>query len=362
MSITDLIPPEPPLNRVTLAIGPGSGSDPTVPLTAFSAGSVKLTLNDGPQVTFSMPGNTAEAGEVSGYETDVWVYKLGDLWVRGRMLAIPQTWDEDGKDALSITAVGYKRLMAYRFLHDDLGFTNTDQGAIVWAFIDHTQSELNGDLGITQGSTTTGTLRDRTDLYKIGDNIGKRLDELAAVINGVWWDIGPDLVLTAKDQDDFTHHTTPIVHGMNARKIARKPGPQFGNVGGASGSKEQTTVEWREAASLATDPRGRWEVFDSSHGSVTEQATVAEYAEGILADREHPPAVWTIELEPVQYFGGDSDYEPGDFCQVVVPRSLADPLADPRVDVEVQLTEISVAFDDSGGVTVNATGVEVEGL
>ena len=322
--------------------------------------SAKFTLYDGPDLTFGMPGRSVAALNLSGLATDVWLYKLGTLWQRYRVLPVEQEWDEDGDDVVNLPCVGYKRVVTARHI---VGappmYSGIDQGALIWDLIERTQALPGGDLGITAGTILTGVPRDRNE-YLDGDKYEKLIGNLEAAINGPTWDIGPDLVLTVRQPDAYPVRTQPAVHGANVRSLKRSPGVGFANVSGAIGSAEQTTVEWREDPSVATDPRGRWEMFDATHGSATDQDTVAEYAEGNLADALNPPAAWTMVLEPARFFGGDSDYNAGDFVRVVVPRNVVDPLVEPRVDVTVQLSEISVSFDGDGGTEVTATGVEVE--
>lgn len=348
-------------DRVAAAIGPASGSEPTQPITALSESySIKLTLHDGPEISFGMPGRSVAALNTSGLATDVWLYKLGDPWQRFRVLPITQTWTEDGDDTVRITAIGYKRVVYTRhIITGPPTFTNVDQGLIIWQLIQHTQGQPGGDLGISAGVILNGQPRDRVE-YKIGDNFGKIIGDLENVINGPWWDIDVDLVMSSVLADDFPLRTRPIVLGDNARSITAAPGAGFGNVSGAVGSPLETTVEWRSAPTVTTDPRGRWEVFDASHGSVTDQDTVVEYAEGNLAAALDPPTTWTAVLEPARYFGGDSQYEPGDFVRMSVPASIVDPVDAAPPNVLVQLTEIAVTADENGEVAVTATGVEVD--
>lgn len=320
---------------------------------------MKLTLHDGPELSFGMPGRSVAAMNTSGLATDVWLYKLGVPWQRFRVLPVVQSWNVDGDDTIRLSCVGYKRVVLGRhIITGPPTFTGVDQGLIIWSLVQHTQGQPGGDLGITAGSILNGQLRDRTE-YKIGDNFGKIIGDLERVINGPWWDINVDLVLTSALASAFPVLTRPIVLGDNARSLTRNPGRGFANVSGSVGSPLQTTVEWAEDPSVLTDPRGRWETFDGSHGSVTDQATVVEYAEGNLADALNPPATWTAELEPARYFGGDSQYEPGHFVRMVVPASTVDPEGQTPPNVLVQLTEVAVTADEDGAVTVTATGVEV---
>lgn len=344
--------------RITLAVGPWTGSAPTAPVTSFTSATVKDNLVSGPEIAFTAKADSPAALVTDGLTTDVWCYKKGTLFQRGRVLPIAQSWGADGQDDAAITAVGYRRVVEARFIvSGPPRYSQTDQGAILWDLISRTQALTNGSLGITAGSYTTGQVRDRME-YKIGDSYGTIMGALGDVVNGCWWGIDPALVFNAKLWSAFTTHAQPIVRGVNANAMSRTPGPRFANYAGASGSDGVTTPEWRPDAGLAADTRGRWEVFDASHSDVTVQATVGEYAAGLLADRSHPPAAWTIDLDPDDYFEGSSNYTTGQFARLVVPKSAVDPVGPPPIDVGVQITEVSIQFTEDGGTTVTLAAVE----
>lgn len=334
---------------------PTQTDKPTQPVTSFVSGRVLHNLYDGASVAFTVTAGSVEAGGLDGMASDVWVYRDGVLWQRCRVLPLTQEWGPDGESEVEVQAVSYKKLLDARHLQSDVSFTTTNQNYIVWALINHTQFQANGHLGIWRTGTAPGPTRDRS--YLAGDNIGQRLNELSQVINGPFFDIGPDLQLTAKSWDQFATNIEPLVLGANARKMRRVPA-RFVNVSGAIGSTLQTVPEWRvsPAVTAILDVRGRWEQFDATHGSVTEQATVAEYAEANLAEGMNPPAAWTVELEPARYFGNPFRYEVGEFIQIVVPARPVDPLP---VQARAQITEIAIDFTADGGTTVTLAAVEV---
>lgn len=344
-------------DRISFAVGPWTGSGPVQPVTRFSTATVKGNLGAGPEVTLTVPGNSPAALLIDGLATDLWVYRNGALYRRCRILPVAQGWGADAQNDAEITAVGYRRVVEARhIISGPPTYTSVDQGAILKGLIDHTQAQTGGSLGITFGTYTTGVLRTRTE-YKIGDNLGSLMGAIGNVLDGCWWGIDADLVMTALLWDDFPTRTDPIVYGMNARAMKRTPSRSFANVAGAVGSATDTVPNWATDAGVATDPRGRWEVFDSSHGSTTTQATVNGYASGLLARSLHPPSTWTIELDPDDYFEGSSNYAEGEFVQIVVPTSAVDEIG-PPANVIARITEVSIGVTEDGGVTVNLAAVE----
>jgi hypothetical protein len=344
--------------RVTLAVGPSAGSGPVQQVTEFSGGSVKDNASSGPEVRFTMPARSAAARVVDGLATDVWVYVTGALGYRCRVLPVDQSWDESGEGPVDVVAVGYKRVVEARHLIDGPPtFLGVDEGAILWALIGHTQGQVGGSLGITAGTYLTGTPRDRTE-YQIGDNLGTIMGQLTGVDDGPWWGVDANRVFTARKWSSFPVRTHPILWGTNARTLRRARGQGFANAAGAVGSREQTVPKWVEAPDVATDPRGRWETFDASHSTTVLQSTVDDHARGALEARAYPPNVWTVTLDPADFFEGSSRYRAGDHVTIVVPRSAVDERGVPSLTVAAQVTEVSIGFDDAGGTSVSLAAVE----
>lgn len=344
--------------RIQLAVGPASGDAPTQVVTSFSGGQLKASLARGPELSFTMDGLSPAALVSDGLATDVWVFVGGTLAHRCRMLPLKQGWGEAGEDTVAVTAVGYRRLVEGRhIISGPPTFSATDQGSILWQLVQHTQAQAGGDLGITAGSYTTGVLRDRNE-YKVGDNLGTLMTNMSNVLDGCWWGVDANLVFSARMWTDFPVRSERIVRGGNARAMDRDPGTMFANAAGAIGSTQDTVASWVAAADVATDPRGRWEAFDSSHGSVTDQGTVDDYAAGLLFTRSYPPALWVVQLDPAAYFDGDASYVEGDIVTIVVPRSAVNEVGAPPVHVTAQVTEVSITFDEHGATSVQLAASE----
>ena len=346
--------------RLVFSIGAASGSAAEQEVTAFTGATYKRSLYAGPTLSCGLPGLSPAGRLLSGLASDVWLYKAGALWDRLRVMPLGQVWTDSGSDDVSLAAVGYRQVVEARhIISGPPTYTATDQGSIVWGLVQHTQAQTGGNLGITAGTIATGVVRDRTD-YKIGDNLGKLLGDLGKVQNGPWWGIDASKVLTARLFTAFSTRTDPIVLGQNARRAERKPvSPGFANAAGAAGSATATVPVWVADAGIGTDVRGRWEAYDSSHSSITVQATVTEYANGLLANRFHPPYAWTFEIDAAAYFENGSNYDVGEFVPVVVPRSAVDEVATPALTATVQITEVTLAWDDAGTITVSLSAVEV---
>ena len=354
MTLLDtLTAPEAPRAPISIAIGPWNVG-PVQEVGAFSSGQLQLTLDQGHQLTFNMPGRSPAARLSDGLTTDVWLSIDEGLAGRFRMLPLTQTWGPNGEDDVSVQAVSYKRLLAWRFLHAALSYTQIDQGDIIWNLIAHAQAQTGGSLGITKGSAATGVLRDR--LYAIGDNVLDLGTNMSGVENGCWWDIDEANVYTAHQYSTFPLNPTPLVLGANALSLVRTPSTAFANAVMASGDQAATTPVWVQATTVGTDPRGRWEAVFSSPSTIV-QATLTEQAKGHLNRTGKPAATWTADIEPHRW-RADSHYEPGDRITVIIPPDTADVIGPPQGSVQCQLTEVAASFDNHGALAITITATE----
>lgn len=354
-------PEIPAAGRITLAVGPRAGTRPSQVVTQYEALSITNNLVAGPKVGFTMAANSPAAQAIAGLKSDLWVYKHGVLWRRLRILPVAQGWPENGVGDVTINAVGYKQVASARHIRSGPPtFDGVDQGDIGWALIAHTQAQVGGFLGITKGTTLTGQPRIRTE-YQIGDPLGTLMNDLGQVLNGMHWEITEQLVYNARLWTNFPTHAQVVMHGGNARNAERNPSDKFGNAAGAVGDRKVTVPKWVEATDLALDDRGLWEQWDASHASAIEQATVDEYATGLLANSLHPPGNWKITLNPDAFFEKGSDYEEGDFITIKVPSDIVD-VSTPSTTVVAQVTEIAIK-GTSGGITdVTLAAVELSSI
>jgi hypothetical protein len=349
--------------QFSLAVGPSSGSIPLQEVNDFDSISIRFHLYDGDSISFNLDAGSKAAPYLSGLATDCWLYRGETLWQRTRVLPIPQDWGADGSSSLAVSSICYKQVLKGRGLRAPVLFpTATDQGSIIWQLIAHTQGQTNGNLGITQGTTTTGVTRVRTE-YKSGDNVYGLIDALTKVINGPVWRVAPvgaaQKVLTVQQPSTFTTKV-PAVLGDNLEALRRQPADTFANAGFAAGNQEVPGV-WYEHPSLAADPRGLWETVASTSNGVENATTVAEQAQGVVNDNVKPPSAWVFSVRPRRWLA-DSGYMPGDFVPLKIPPSTVDPL-DPVPEnaalVTVQVIEATLQVNNDGNTSVTIAATEV---
>lgn len=121
---------------------------------------------------------------------EVFIYRQEDgtatkVWA-GIMVNISGSLSEQD-DKITVSALGYLSLFKQRVLTADRSFTATDAGLIAWTLIDESQSQTDGNFGITQGTIETSVDRDRN--YDKYQNIYDLIVQLSEVENGFDFEI-----------------------------------------------------------------------------------------------------------------------------------------------------------------------------
>ena len=342
----------------SVAVGDASAVDPLQEVTSFESVSLSFSLDAGSECSFTVPGQSAAARQISELASDVWLYRDEVLVNRFRVIGVGQVWGPDGDDTVSITAVSYKRLLHSRHVQFGATYTGEGQADIIADLVATTQATAGGDWGVTAGSLDNdGRFRDRT--YVPGENIGTILENLSAVIDGPSWDIDGSLELNVRSgrAETFPVQTVPIMLGATARGLSRAAGTgSFANsvfVDGAVG-----TVPVRvDAADILVDPRGRWELT-AGFPNVNLQDTLDEKADGLVEVLKSPLAQWSCDVEPSRYLT-DCYFEPGDLVQVVVPATVAAPIGVPGFSEWGQVMSVSAVFTGDGDLSVSMEVIEV---
>src|SRR5690606_26954353 len=133
------------------------------------------------------PAVKERLANLARFPSEVWIYRDEHLDWAGEI----QTLQVQGQ-TLTINCTG---LLGYTWrmgVTEDLVFTDEDQFTIAKALVDHWQSLEYGHYGIdTSEIGESGVTRDRIYLRDELHNIGQRLEELGAVINGFDMHVDP---------------------------------------------------------------------------------------------------------------------------------------------------------------------------
>lgn len=130
---------------------------------------------DHPQVA-NIDLGLVEVGVFLNQDTDPYFY--GPVWTR----------KGGGSDnMLHYTATDLSEYLKDRFIEDDLHYIGVDQHTIGWNLIQHTQAQLDGDLGFTSGFALSGKTRDRHWYVDERPNVWDLLNRFRRIIDGYDW-------------------------------------------------------------------------------------------------------------------------------------------------------------------------------
>lgn len=313
-------------------------------LTEATSRRVTWRLDATDDAQFSMNGESEELAEIVDLATDLVIYRNGIKLHRGRLGPAADSGNANGL-ATQLTSIGYRGMLDVRHVPAaGATYTATDQAQIAFGLIDTSQSSTNGDWGITDGTgATSGTTRDRT--YDPGKPIGEALGELFRVDDGGEWEIDADLALNRWYPTRGTDTGVVLDFGGLVVAFERLLSPaDFGNAGVFSGDTSVTDPIDATAATLATDPRGRWEV-SRAFPSIKEQATLVDRAAWVVAQAATLRPTWRITLAADAWEGPDHLWL-GDTAQLAVHAGRL------AVDAPHRIAEIAVTEDDNGVETV----------
>lgn len=228
-----------------------------------------------------------------------------------------------------------------------LAWTAEDQANIAWGLIDDTQAREGGDLGITNGSSATGIVRDR--VYAYGDSVGDRIKELGQTEGGFDWDVVPasasELTFLLWHEERGTSRGVVLEYGGAVEEARREVQPsEYANAIRMTGDSVTTATE-RQADDIATVEQGRWDAVFGDSG-LTTQAALDERAHWQMKESQVIKPSWTVRLRRGFWKGPDHIWL-GDTVRLIVQSGRL------SVDTNLRVFELSFGIEADGGETVD---------
>jgi len=124
---------------------------------------------------------------------ELYIYRANTLLWGGELLYSRSDMSRETQK-IDVSAKGFFDLLSKRYVGTAANprvFTNTDLADIAWTIINESQSQTDGDFGITQGTHPTTRDADRTYEYK---NVKEAIEGLSNlnVQNGFDFEVGPN--------------------------------------------------------------------------------------------------------------------------------------------------------------------------
>jgi hypothetical protein len=261
-------------------------------------------------LTFDLHNIRDYAKEIGVTIWDIFAVGRNDIVIKKNdtVLSAGQiSWARVMEDKIEVKAEGYSNLLYQRFTDEDVTFSGVDAGQIAWHLIEATQ--LNGDLGITEGTIQESVDRDRTYSYK---NIGEAIDQLTEVINGFDFEITWDKKLNVyypkigQRRDDII-----LTYPGNVRELSfERDSSQIVNKVYAVGSGSGVDAQRAESVDENSQERFGLRVSILQLSDVSESETLQQHADAeVVAYREFLDApglmIKTTELPYGSYNIGD---------------------------------------------------------
>lgn len=148
-------------------------------------------LNNYGTASFEVPANDPKVSELVALRVyTVWIYyeenATSTLVWAGEQAMRAGSLDANGNNWCTIHCFDWFEQLNSRFTADNVRYDQIDAGQIAWALIDTTQSQTNGDLGITEGTIEETQLRDRE---YFNQNVMEAISNLANVLSGFDFEI-----------------------------------------------------------------------------------------------------------------------------------------------------------------------------
>jgi hypothetical protein len=318
-------------------------------------------LNRPDSLTFTYDARDPAAPELAERLNDLWVYRTGAgesgqtltsrlrVWTLGRVL-------DSRSHRVAVTALSYRAVIEARKVWPTSTLAwaaGTEQADIAWDLIADAQALTNGNHGITRGRGFTAgagnTGIDRQESVKVGDSIGKIIDQIGAREDGFDWDVDHLLAFNVDHPGVGSVKNYGLAWGTNVTAVqVTAAAVDYGNAGIITGG-DTTALVTATAAGLAADPAGRWE-REWSFPSVVLQSTLDERAPHLVDDATRPPARYALTLRQGAW-GGPAVLDVGDTVPLVILDGVL------AVDAPVRVVQIKVVAESSGAELVT---LEVE--
>jgi hypothetical protein len=335
---------QPPLVDYTFVVGT---TGPAFVLANILQPALNFNLKDGCDVSFRLNQLDPIATQITEMLTDLWVYRDNDFIFRGRVGPSNDSLDAAG-GYVDFSAVDYRHRAKRWFIYDDdiYFWFDEDVSVIAGDVLDIVQGRTGASYGVTEGIgfPTLGVVRNEVE-FTPGTSMAAGLDSLQeSKVRGFDWEISPELELNIWAQRGITPAVKQLEYrgAMSGLTRAYKT-EEFANAARASGG-EIPAPEIIEAASVGTDPRGRWEAEVSWPDAET-QEVMNDRLEYLLEQVNRVPEEYSVDLVE-GHWKGRSHLWLGD--EVIMPINFGRLSVSPTVRVH----SVNITPDGNGGEKV----------
>lgn len=254
-----------------------------------------LNLTDPSTGDFTVSGRDPSSFLIDEFVTDIMWRRDGVDLVRTRVGTSNDSIDPDAHD-VTFTGVDYRGLLDRRYTTATVTTTAATSGVeqldVVWQFIEQTQAQPGGDLGLAKHPNWSSTGVKRKDVWDRRSAIGEAITEIGQRrgtngLLGFDWEVTPDLELRVWSPVRGVPTGFTIEYGVNCDDVQRSlDSGDYANYAGTewtdkAGAKNEAVAQ---SSDLSTRPEGLWEVWEGGSWATTGEGLA--FAQGLLAKRQ----------------------------------------------------------------------------
>jgi len=314
----------------------------------FSSIKFDKRLNNYGTCTIVVPGTERLLSSLlAAGKFEVKIYRDNTLVWAGLQTHISGEISTGSSEPITITCFDWLEQLNSRFTPAVVSFSSTDAGAIAWSLINTSQTETNGNLGITEGTVDTTVNRDR-NYYN--QNIMEAIINLSNVLNGFDFEITNEKVFNvyeAKGVDRSS--TTSFDYGINIKSANIQIDYTQGVNQAIALGEGFGATQLRQVATDATN-RAHYGLRQgiSFDADVSVEATLLSKAEAMVAKQKDPiiKVDFVQSPETIPYFG---TLQLGDTVKINIERGVW------RIANSVRIYGFSVSVDSQNQEQIEYT-------
>lgn len=323
--------------------------DPIGEFQTFRNLSLGKRLNNYGECSFEVPATDAKLSSLIALRVySVYIYRDDVLLWAGEQVNRQGNLDDKGDNWCTITCFDWLEQLNHRFTVNEKIYEYQDGSQIAWDLIDTTQGETYGDLGITEGTLTETTFREKT---YTNQNIMDAIINLANLDGGFDFEINNSKIFNIYDfigidrSDDIILEYGRNIKSMRITEDFSKPATRAIVLGHTGLAGDQIRIERDDLVAQASY-KLRESVFSQLEQSET--ATFEGTGDALLRKNGNPLLKVTMEIVR-STTPTIADFALGDILRLIVKRGIY------NIDEQFRVFEWKVKYNTDNTETLSLT-------
>lgn len=296
-------------------------------------------LNDYGTAEIHVPINDTRLNSLVALRRNtLWIYRGTELVWSGEMALRRGALDDKGSGLVELHCFDWAELLRHRYTAALKVYTNIDAGAIAWDLINETQTQDNGDFGITEGIIEETFTRDRE--YK-NDQILDSIINLTNVLAGFDFEITNNRVFNVYTSKSIDRTDSVVFeYGRNVKTCTiTEDFTTPVNRGIILGESTENTEELQRVESNDVDSQVLYKVRESMQNemNVSEMDTLTK--KGMELIRKYDTPLIKIEHDLIAGSPNITQFDNGDLIRLKVEKNIY------HVDDPYRVFEWEVVYD-----------------